>query len=233
MGTQACWLTAIGLVLLKAAHVAPRPLVLDLTTPTVARYERSLAGHCIAGGIAPTSSEGNIKPPTLPIRVEAVNLDRKSYAVGEAVRATVRLTNIGRQPIPIPWALDVALVLTQNCTWQPLSSGAKPLHASVAISLVDDNGNSEAIVAHYLYGVTSDPATYRTLAPKESVVVRMPGRIDVSYINEQRLKEKKKLLVLPLNFKVVASFEYSDVPRFGEYPEVQSENTILVRVTDK
>ncbi|MGH9453572.1 MAG: hypothetical protein ACRD2O_06335 [Terriglobia bacterium] len=63
--------------------------------------------------------------------------------------------------------------------------------------------------------------------------IRMVGRVDVSFVNEQRLKEKKKLLALPANLKAAGSFKYNGVPWFGEYPEVHSADSIPITVIGK
>ncbi|MGH9432519.1 MAG: hypothetical protein ACRD3T_13340 [Terriglobia bacterium] len=231
MGIHRRGLFLLTLAVICAAPAIRQSLLLDLTTPAVARYERSLAGHCVSGGIRPTNSESKYTPPALPLRVQILSVDRKSYQVGEAVRGTIRLTNTGNVSIPVPWSLNPDIVEGKDCSWPPLPPGAKPLHGSVTIWLVDGAGNLDPIGSHYLFGATSNGATYRNLAPNQSLEIRMMSRIDVSYLNEQRLKEKRKVLALPANLKAVGSFEYNDVPWFGEYPEVHSADSIPITVT--
>jgi hypothetical protein len=208
-------------------------LQLDLTTPAVLHCERTAPVVCVPGGSVGGNLEGPALEKNLPVRLQILGIASKSYRLGEPVRATLLLTNAGDHAIPVPWSLNPDLVQRKDCTWAALPPGAKPLYASVAVQLVDDAGNSQAIDTHYLFGTTNDPAAYRDLKPNESLEIRLMGHLNVSFINQQRAQQKRKPIVLPAAFGVVGTFEYSDIPGYGEYPEVRSGNSVRVTIRRK
>src|SRR5712671_3683967 len=77
---------------------------LDLTSPGVLN-----TAPVVIGGTG-TSRSGQPSPQPLPLRLRLVQLDRTAYELGSPIRYEVELTNIGNQPIGLPWSADLELI---------------------------------------------------------------------------------------------------------------------------
>jgi hypothetical protein len=138
------------------------------------------------------------------------------------------LTNTGNEPVRIPWSVDANLVFRKDCKWLP-APGVVGLHGDITLVLEDESGQKDFIGAHGLFGVSTDPNTFRELAPGDSVLIKTGGRMNLYNIT----LERKKAGVsgdFPIRLTVTARFTLDDSPAFGRYRPVVSANSLRITV---
>lgn len=150
--------------------------------------------------------------------------------MGQPLTANLRLTNASDDPVRVPWSVDHGIVFGKNCEWLP-KPGAAGLMSTISLVLTDTGGYKQFIAGHGLYGISTSPATYRTLRPHGTLDVRMGGKIDLHDIIVQR-REAGLPLALPQSFTVTAIFDWSD-GGFGKYRQVPSNNRLRVILVEK
>ena len=206
-------------VLASAAARGPR-LVLDLTPPSVGEAQRALTWGCTGGGLGP------LRPPKLPLALRLTSLDRETYRLGEEAISELVLTNTGGAAVRIPWSVDASLVFSKDCRWLP-RPGVVGLHGSVTLMLEDESGKRDFVAGHNLFGVSSDPSTFRELAPGETMEIKMAGKVELHNI-PMGVGGAGAPACVPVT--VTANFALDDSPAFGRYSPVVSANSLRLTV---
>lgn len=222
-------LLAVTIGIGSAAQVEP---TLDLTAPQVKTREQSRTTACGYVPAAVVTSHGRARGPGLPLEVEFELLGNTLYRVGDDITSTVRITNVGAKPISIPWSPDPDIVFGRDCEWLPKPQGVSGLRGTVRLEFVDEDRHVEFIGSHVLYGILSNPETYRELAPRQSAIIRISGTIDFWNI-VQKTREERLQLKLPQDFIVGASFDLDEGPQGTSYARVLSRNHLRVKVSKK
>ena len=231
---MAAWATA-GAIVILVVHTssflgsgpADKLLLLDLTTSEIQHVEAQFNWGCSGGSLLSTT-QGIVLPPPLPLRLRIDSVTEEPYRLGQDVASQLILTNTGNESIRIPWSVDANLVFRKDCKWLP-PSGVVGLHGAVTLVLEDESGHKDFIGAHGLFGIASDPATFRELAPGDSVLIKTAGRMDLYNI----AIERKKAGIsgdFPIRLTVTARFTLDDTPAFGRYRPAVSENKMEVSI---
>lgn len=221
-----------GVCAALGAGAAAEELFLDLTTPAVADAERAQTWGCVGGFLAGSSDGCMYIPPRPALRLQITQLTGDTFRVGDEVVCELRITNTGNGPILIPWSVDPSILRTPKCEWLAKTKGTVGVTLTLGLDLVDQQGYSELTVAHELFGISSEPATVRTLAPQESLRVKMAGRANVSDIQARRAKANLRLS-LPQRFTVAGTLDWNDSAVFGAYSEVRSDNLLHVTISQR
>jgi len=209
------------------AELQKTGFLLDLTEPSVQQMERERTWGCGGGSLLGTSG-GVVLPPALPLGLRITSLDRNVYNIGEDVAVRLTLTNTGSVPIRIPSSVDAGLVFSKDCKWLP-HPGVTGLHGIVTLVLEDGSGQKDFIAGHELFGVSSDPNTFRELAPGESMGIKTAGKMNLYNIARERKKlNLSRDSAIPLT--VTASFTMDDTPAFGGYRPVVSADALRITV---
>lgn len=215
--------------------VTPAPIIsveevlLDLTTPNVRKTIQAQTTIC--GGMKGDTLIGDthVAPSEAPLSLQVACLNHPKYTVGDEIVCEVHLTNKGWRPIAIPWSPDQETVFGKNCEWLPKASGATGWRAMLTLEFQSRDGYKEPIASHALYGISSNAATFRTLAPKESVRIKFAGKL---YFNDliRKGKERGVKFSLPQEFVVRASFDLDDSSIFRPYDKIYSVDSFQVKV---
>lgn len=205
-------------------------LLLDLAEPEIRQKLDSRTGGC-GGGRLTGLSHGDLGRPTLPTEMHFELLDGEGYSVGEAIVYEVRFTNRGHQPVWFPWSPYSETAYGKGCQW-PAVPGARALRGWVQLAFEDQQGYVETIAAQDLYGISTQPSSYRVLAPGETVRVRAAGKVNFSTIIEKRIKEHLPF-ALPQAFAATASFGLDDSSLPNPCSPLRSSNQLEVLVTEK
>src|SRR2546425_3898684 len=192
---------------------------LDLTDPAIIRSELQAEGEClthIGGGV------GSSAPRTeITLILEITNLEPSLWGPGSKSTVQVRLTNVGKNPVGIPWSWDKRTIYTDYCSAILKSSSAPHLEASSELLLVDEHGKVGLSPLHALYGTLDDPATYRILGPGENARIKFstsPGEIFIL------TGPPGSALRLPQDFIVSADYELRDSSVGNPYRKIRSTN---------
>lgn len=155
--------------------------VVDLTQPKASqssdqRKETSLPPGCAKWtGI---QAHGDRRPDDnqpRPIRLEIIELNNEEFEVGSEVRAEVRLTNVGNQPIQIPWTTDTSVIQKapdpDHIEWE---------EARFQVVLKDKQNNTILLKSAEasLYGTRFDNGTIVTIKPGEWITALIHVRLE-------------------------------------------------------
>jgi len=102
----------------------------------------------------------------------------------------------------------------------------------LTLEFSDGAGHTEFIGSQGLYGISTDPTTYCSLAPQQSVRIRIGGKVHLEQVIVERSSEKAKQKLLQ-EFVVTASFDLDDSSLWNPCKKLRSTNQVLVRVTEK
>ncbi|HEX6804341.1 MAG TPA: hypothetical protein VF133_11735 [Terriglobales bacterium] len=155
--------------------------VVDLTRPDASRFtdqqkESPLPPDCTKWtGIAADGVRRPEDNKARPIRLQIIELNNEEIEVGSDVRAEVRLTNTGTQPIQIPWATDRSVTETEpdpdHVEWE---------EARFEVVLRDKHNNTILLKSAEaaLYGTKFDNGTIITIKPGEWITALMHFRLE-------------------------------------------------------
>jgi len=124
--------------------------------------------------------------------------------------------------------VDAGLIFSKDCKWLP-GPGVVGLHGSITLVFEDESGKKDFIASHGLFGISSDPSTFRELAPGESMEIKTAGKLELYNIAMGR-KSAGLSPSLPIPVTVTASFTLDDGPAFGRYRPVVSANSLRLIV---
>lgn len=230
--TRNC-LRAMIIVSVCVNGVSQVEAVLDLATPEARQKEKARTTSCGGiGGSVFVTHRPVPEPLDLPLALHMESLSQAGYRVGEDITSGLRFTNVGSKPVLIPWSPDKGTVYGDKCEWLPKALGVRALRGMVRLEFTDETGYAQFIGSHSVYGISTRPDTYQTLAPGQSAVIRIWGTIGFWTIIEKR-KEKGLGFTLPQDFVVRASFDLDDTSLPLPYAPLHSENEVRVKVTEK
>jgi hypothetical protein len=132
---------------------------LDLTTATGAPRVREPEG---VGGGSCGGSDHTYYPEVL---VQLEWLDDTKYTLGETVKFEVKIQNVGRIPITVPWSANLADL-------EPKDSAISYTYRKATVSLEFGQVPRELSIFASFYGSLDNPTTLRELQPGEWFLVR-------------------------------------------------------------
>lgn len=168
---------------LDLVDIKPRS---DLRSPPLPPPVCDADGTCSASGNAigisiSCGAEALREPRAL--KTTLVSLDRFAYAPDDAAEMEIRVENVGRVEMSIPWSPHLADL-------QPADEkqGFHYFSFAVILELTNrtDKGHKEIIEAVKLYGAAEKPATLMVLKPGEWFRLRLRAKLSVP---SERLKE--------------------------------------------
>jgi len=156
-------------------------------------------------------------------------LDTRIRKVGDEVVAELRFINIGKEPQRFPLSSRWETANDEKCEWLGFRPGMIAQRGWVRLEFADGAGYTEFIGSHPLFSNSSDPNSYRMLAPGQSIRVKLGGKIYFQRVYEER-KPEDKPFTLPQEFGVTASFSLDDSSLWNPYKKLRSTNPVRVRV---
>ena len=151
-----------GLVLSSQAQTPQVRHTLDLTSPGVIKTL-----PVVIEGSASARS-GQPAPAPLPLRLRLVQLDRTAYELGSPIVYEVELTNIGNQPIGLPWSADLELIK------QP---GRSFVESTLFLSVGNRPEQEYRLAPVILGGSTSVRGSIETILPGEAAVINVASAV--------------------------------------------------------
>lgn len=152
---------------LNLLDVAPRTQLRAPAPPPPVCDEN---GCSVSGGIGGGSIGCGAGSPNDPraLKTTLVFLDRLSYSAGDPVEMEIRIENVGRVAMEIPWSPHLADL-------QPADETARFSYSNLYIALVLRTGDDAIYVpaATELYGNPEHPGTLLSLQPGEWVRLRL------------------------------------------------------------
>ena len=153
---------ASGLVLSGHAQTAQGRHTLDLTSPGVVKTVPVV----IEG--SGSARSGQRAPAPLPLRLRLVRIDRTVYELGSPIVYEVELTNIGNQPIGLPWSADLELIK------QP---GRSFVESTLFLSVGDRPDDQYRLATVILGGSTSVRGSIETILPGEAALIKVASTV--------------------------------------------------------
>jgi hypothetical protein len=190
---------------------------LDLTATTAKERVREPKG---ARGFSCGRADHTYYPE---IMVQLLWLDSVRYTLGEEVTFEVKIQNIGREPITVPWAANLA-------DFEPHDPAASYSYLEGTISLGFAKGKQEFFIFANSYGSPEVAGTLRQLRPEEWVVVR--GRSQLLTSDTWVLQEFRN--ANSMSMRVRADFMLSNTQFLpaGNH-EKPTENSSCVNINTK
>jgi hypothetical protein len=148
-----------AMLALLASAVAQQIGYLDLTTATDAPRIREPEG---VGGGSCGGSDHTYYPEVL---VQLEWLDDTKYTLGETVKFEVKIQNVGRIPITVPWSANLADL-------EPKDPAISYTYRIATVSIEFGRVPGDLSIFASFYGSPNVPATLRELQPGEWFLVR-------------------------------------------------------------
>ncbi len=215
-----------GALLLPASLASQDRYFLDLTLPgaiLAPPEQRTRCGPRLSGG---GHGVAHIELPDISLALEIFRLSAGTYKLGQQITYELRLTNVGRVAISIPWSTDEGLA-GDNC-YHPEQgfAGRRSLTGTFALEFTNSEGIAAGVGPHALYAAQGNPDTYRVLEPRESARIKLNGVVDLS---KPRLRPEYKFELLS-DFSVTAWLLLDNSMLGNPFKDLTSINPIKVRV---
>ncbi|MGH9879389.1 MAG: hypothetical protein ACRD5H_17295, partial [Nitrososphaerales archaeon] len=154
-----------------------------------------------------------------PLKVTLLSLHKQSYQLGDEIIYDVSLENISNSIAIIPWSPDQDAV-------KPDENKTPPgyLVANLSLVIIDEISGEQFIAGQGLYGSTVVPRSLKRIAPKQSVRIRVPGRL-VFYSADEAKRISQKL---PYKVEVRARFSFLQGHSASQVESIASTNSIFV-----
>jgi hypothetical protein len=107
------------------------------------------------------------------VAVSLTSLDRSQYALGEEVTFEVKVQNVGRYPVVLPWSGDLA-------DFEPQDPTVVYSYREGTISLRIGSAEENFLIFSSFYGSTERPESLKILRTEEWVTVRGRTRLATS-----------------------------------------------------
>jgi len=214
------------IVVLAFAQTGEPTLFLDLTTAEVQAMDRSKTVGCHSGGGVMTSGVP-FRRPQLTLRLSIDHLNGNTFKRGDVLIADVLLTNTGDKPVLLPWDPDSDIVYGKDCKGLP-TPRPPTLEGSLALKLLDHEGQGPFVGGHFLYARRDEAPTCRVLAPQQSARLRVGGMF---YPTAARTGGS--LAPGANTFRLVAIFSLTDSALPNAYEPVVSANHQNLALTEK
>src|SRR5262249_55971144 len=146
-------------------------------------------------GVGPGGSHTRERPKAL--RVTLLGLDKQTYRIGDEAIFDIRLENVTKNTIVIPWSGDHEKV-------NPDENQTPPNYLMSGVSLTFQDGayGEQIFGVEGIFGSSLVPASLKTLEPRRSVRIRLKTRLSLSIPDAgERLVQK-----LPLKIEVRAKY---------------------------
>jgi len=196
---------------------SPQEPFLDLAAFT--SPQQPLTGGWVGGGVGSARGE-----PTVPLRIELLQLNRTEYREGDDFVYEVRLRNITNKEALIPWEPDWSKFPIGSNT--PPPAGFKSAH--LVVRFADSSVELRAISAHTLFGSSGVSSSLLSLQPGESARIRGRGRF--TFLNLRGEKPASKPAA-PIKIEAVLHFAYGEATDDLAALRVFKSSTVEVNLT--
>jgi hypothetical protein len=188
--------------------------LLDLTKP-VSRKERKKSGSI---GGSRTSMEGDSRRQVINLKLTLLSIDKQDYQLGDYAICEVRLDNISKSPILLPWSADYDKV-------KPNDEETPPgfLSAFLNLTAVDANEGLIFFNGVSIYGSALLPESIKRLDPGKSVRIKMRSLLTIGSADVVDRIVKR----LPIKMKMNARFAFGEGSNYKAY---LSENPIGIEL---
>jgi hypothetical protein len=188
--------------------------LLDLTKP-VSRKERKKSGSM---GGSSASMEGDSRRQVINLKLTLLSLDKQDYRLGDYVICEVRLHNISKSPVFLPWSADYDKV-------KPNDEKTPPgfLSAFLNLTAMDENEGLIFFNGVSIYGSALLPGSIKQLDPGKSVRIKMRPMLTIGSADVVDRIVKR----LPFKMKLNARFASGDGSGYKAY---MSEHSIGIEL---
>jgi hypothetical protein len=134
----------------------------------------------------------------------------------------------------IPWDIHSETVYgpKPRCEW-PKTSGSTGLRGAIYLELIDESGHGEiSNVIAGLYGISTNPKSYRKLVPGESATIRLSGTIYIPP-GSSAAKAGDPRPKSPIKSKVVGVFKLDDSSLWSPYKVLRSSDEFSMTVSQE
>ena len=216
---------AAGGMFLQPRLMAQGGAYIDLTLPDLRADAASGIGCGWGRGV------GDVPMPEVQLAVETDSLERTTYRVGEEILYQIRLTNVGKKPIAIPWNRDSHVMDPCDPSSPDWKLKGPKLNALFGLRFKDRMGVETDLALASFYGAMRDPETIRVLRPRESALILARDTVD----GEQPHMggELGKKLELPQAFDVYAFYHLNNSLLLNDYKTIESKTAIRVTIDRK
>jgi hypothetical protein len=163
-------LVLTGVVLAASTIFAQEIGYLDLTDPVPRQRIHSSNG----GGTGGFCGGGGDLSAIPEITVSLVSIDKRAYSIGEEVTFEVRIENIGRYSVEIPWTTHLGDLEPSDST-----RSYKYRSALLILSFTDPDFHRSFGLGDTFYGSAEVPGTIQELLPNQSVLIRAREKIEI------------------------------------------------------
>jgi len=199
--------------------------VLDLTLPTAIVPHPESSFGC--GPRLSSGDHGELSLPITPLALEIVNFGKRAYAAGEDLISQIRLVNVGKESIRIPWNPNSDYG-NKDCAAGAKDITRASLTASFALVFTGDDGSKRNVPLENLYGRLSTPDTFQVLHPGEAATVKFRERLGLPIVPPDQPLGRR--LDLPQDFTVTATYSLDDTSLGNPYVTVNSRNQVKLTV---
>jgi hypothetical protein len=156
-------------------------------------------------------------PKKTPLRITLLSLNATTYRLGDQATYDVRLTNISREDLIIPW-MSTELEIGPD----QADRGDAYVNATLKLEIVDSGFIAAAVVG--IHGSKSVRGSTRILRPGHSVRIRAQGLLSASSQDVNR----RLLAKLPKTFEVRAMFYFYNQPVERIYEPAIPANSLKI-----
>jgi len=132
----------------------------------------------MGGGSGSCSGGSHEPPPTTLVDVTLVSLDKSAYAMGDDFEFVAKVTNVGKEPILLPWD-------PHEADFEEKAAGEDYRYASVSMLLeLSDGLEKEMITGWSLFRSPDLPGSLLEVQPGDWVQVRAKSKVEIFSDNE-------------------------------------------------
>ena len=169
--------------------------------------------------------------PEVKLKVQLDSIEHTTYSVGEDVACQIRLTNVGRQPIAIPWGRDPQIAVPCCPLSRYWKLPGKKLNAFFGLRFRAASSAFADVALGSLYGAMNDSSTYRVLLPRHSSLIKFGGPLQELELG--RIMAEGKKLELPGEFKVTAFYHLNDSSLSNDYKTIESPEPVRLVICQR
>jgi hypothetical protein len=188
---------------------------IDLGVPDA---DENDCGNVGCGPVARAVDHARI--PEVKLTVQLDSIEQTTYLVGEDIVCRVRLTNVGEQPIAIPWGRDPQIAVPCCPSSRYWGLKGKKLDAFFGLRFRDAEGAFADVILGSLYGAMEDSSTYQVLLPRQTALIRFSGPLQEDQLG--RIVAAGKKLELPREFVATAFYHLNDSSLPNDYKTIES-----------
>jgi len=216
---------AVCVFLSSGAGLSIDDYFIDLSVPDAGENDCGNMG-C---GSARASDHAPIPEAKLTVRLDWI--ERTTYSVGEDVMCQIRLTNVGEQPIAIPWGRDSQIAVPCCPSSRYWGLRGKKLNAFFGLRFRAAPDAFADVVLGGLYGAAEDSSTYQILLSGQTALIRFSGPLQEDQLG--RIMAGGKRLELPREFTVTAFYHLNDSSLPNDYKTIESREPTRLIICDR